>query len=205
VGGRRSGIGGCEWTQLLCCCSPAHRSLTLDSGTEYEPLLFVQVEVVRRMSGFGEFDALGSSRRVSLSFPVSLLLLFIEAPANLIPRFFSERIGRFSKSIWTKIDFPETFKHLRVEISDVGPHHSSVTLSFPLFPFTFLPSPRISSPSLLPYLSLPAGPSTTSSPSPPSNSATSKPSPSPARLLPSPSSLLLLSDTNLLPPTTSVL
>ncbi|KAL7411200.1 hypothetical protein BDY24DRAFT_141983 [Mrakia frigida] len=36
----------------------------------------------------------------------------------------SEVQGRFSKSIWMKIDFPETFKHLRVEISDVGPHHS---------------------------------------------------------------------------------
>ena len=64
--------------------------------------------------------------------------------------------GRFSKSIWSKIEFPETFKHLRVEISDVGPHHSSVTslllpspsllrLLYPLLPLISPPSSSFSS------------------------------------------------------------
>lgn len=43
--------------------------------------------------------------------------------------------GRFSKSVWEKVEWPDTFKHLRIEISDVGPHHSSVVNSIDLFGF----------------------------------------------------------------------
>ncbi|CDZ98295.1 hypothetical protein [Phaffia rhodozyma] len=56
------------------------------------------------------------------------ILAILEDCPSLESFCLSEVQGRLSKTLWSKVEvFPETLRHLRIEISDVGPHHSWTT------------------------------------------------------------------------------
>ena len=51
-----------------------------------------------------------------------------DSSSRKLPYISDSQIGRLSRSLWTKpSDFPATLQHLRIVISETGPHHSWTT------------------------------------------------------------------------------